>query len=181
MAIRTGRYVKCSVCGKDFYVCKYESHRVLCSTKCWGISVRGVNNHQWKRTLHKCTVCEKEFYPRTDTLGMYCSVKCRSVKQRGAGNPQYKGLREQRGYQLVKNVNHSRRKDGYIQIYRLIAEKCLGRKLTGKEVIHHINGNKSDNRPENLYLFDGYDAHTKFERCKDKKLVSNLSSFALKI
>jgi hypothetical protein len=54
--------------------------------------------------------------------------------------------------------------DGYVRIYgadnpggsllehRLIMEEHLGKHLTKNEVVHHINGNRQDNRIENLQL-----------------------------
>lgn len=46
--------------------------------------------------------------------------------------------------------------------HRVNAEKKLGRKLKPGEVVHHIDGNKQNNEPENLMVFKNQTEHARW-------------------
>lgn len=54
--------------------------------------------------------------------------------------------------------------DSHKSVHRWVMEKSLGRKLSHKEVVHHIDGNKQNNKIYNLKLFPNQEAHDKYHR-----------------
>lgn len=46
--------------------------------------------------------------------------------------------------------------------HRIVAEQILGRPLRKGEVVHHVNNDKRDNRPENLMVFNSQKEHAKW-------------------
>lgn len=75
---------------------------------------------------------------------------------RGSKNGHWKGGVHHRadGYILVRIgvVKRSTKGAKYKLQHRLVMEKHLGRPLLKNEIIHHINGNRSDNRIKNLKI-----------------------------
>lgn len=83
----------------------------------------------------------------------------------GKNNPNWK-----RGYIITPN--------GYVRIqvnckpifeHRFVMEQYVGRKLKKGEIVHHINGNKKDNRIKNLKIMKSGE-HMSFHN-KGKKLT----------
>ena len=63
-----------------------------------------------------------------------------------------------------KKTGYYRFNDSGIFVHRWIMAKKLGRNLKDEEVIHHLNGNKLDNTPSNLMIFDSKEEHREWHQ-----------------
>ena len=87
----------------------------------------------------------------------------RNGPRSGPNHPDWKGGRhiDKDGYVPVWCEDHPNRRKycRYMFEHRLVMEAHLGRLLNPEEVVHHRNGDKKDNRIENLELFESNAAH----------------------
>lgn len=92
----------------------------------------------------------------------------------GARNPQWKGGRTiaSNGYVLVKRPEHSAADSrGYVYEHRLAAEKKIGRALLPGEIVHHVDGIKTNNAPENLEVLPSIAHHRREHASGSQRLA----------
>ena len=71
---------------------------------------------------------------------------------------------EKAGYVLLHHPDHPMSNSGgYVREHRLVMEESLGRLLSRQEVVHHLNGNRGDNRLVNLRLYSHNGPHMAHE------------------
>lgn len=164
--------IKCDYCGKEFsrrpsaikaenYCCK--EHR-----------------HLAKYAICKCGVCGKEF-EKAICFGIFehnfCSRECariftsqRMTEYNIKHNPE--AMTESRRLSLRnahigKGAGKTYTKTYGRHTHRIVAEQMLGRPLKPGEVVHHIDGNKRNNNPNNLMVFASQKEHAKWHEEHD--------------
>ena len=143
------RELKCDFCGKRMYKYPSQIHRHnFCSRKCLAdFSSREKNPEAYNDLKDYGNISEhmKQLNAVMNPSRMDFPTRAKlSVKRRGRGS----------GKSYAKSFGR--------HTHRMVAERMLGRKLKPGEVVHHIDGNKRNNAPENLMVFSGQSEHAKW-------------------
>jgi len=127
---------------------------------------------------HLCSNCGELVWHQRRDLNRACKKCAYKVRRTRCGHdhPNWKGGRYLRpdGYYAVQipkdsaylPMSFDRR--GYALEHRLVIAQHLGRLLLDSEVVHHINGNKADNRLDNLELLPNDASHLPYTRLQQQ-------------
>lgn len=159
----------CQYCGKEVH--SHYAGRKYCNREC------NSNARRAPEIYKVCENCGKEFPAREKNRGIsralhkrFCSGKCMSrFRARTVnGENHYSwggGIFKDKGYfRRNKYVGNGIRTMPLL--HREIVEKHLGRKLLPKEVVHHIDGNRSNNNLSNLQVMS-WSEHSKLHHEKE--------------
>ena len=125
-------------------------------------------------TVWRCRCdCGQETKARNGNLASGSVRSCGCLNHRiGDTNPNWR-----RGYTINAGgykhllLTDDDRPKRYEAEHRLVMAEMLGRPLTSDEVVHHINRNKTDNRPENLVVLSR-EEHAALHAAEDRRGVA---------
>lgn len=147
----------CSIkdCAEDKYahnLCKKHNQRRY-KTGRTDLAPRVPHNKTFQEV---CIVegCDKKFLAKYMCQKHYKSFVAWLDKDRVTEDWEKYSKADEKGYtKLYRPTHPNATKYGMIMEHRLVMESIVGRLLEKHETVHHKNGNRKDNRPENLELW----------------------------
>ena len=132
----------CQNCKTIFYIRRPYRLGMFCRMGC--------SKQYGRYSTAQCFNCNKTIH-LTNCLKKnmnthFCSQKCYFQFKRGENHPAYKGWRKESNY-IMRTENGKT-----VRQHRKVMQDHLDRSLDRFEYVHHINGNKTDNRIENLQI-----------------------------
>jgi hypothetical protein len=148
----------CRHCGKAFQVRPYQVKKgggKFCSRRCLMLgspsieearlkSIRGKEAHNSAGLTKRCLRCGKDFRisPSRSEIKKYCGQKCYGEAQRVNNTTKYRRIIVE-GKQVLE--------------HRWLMQQHAGRPLRDDEEVDHKNGNRGDNRIDNLRILEKRD------------------------
>lgn len=152
----------CNRCGKPMFYTGVGAPSKYCSNRCAVLNGQDAYRHRIREGVYGvCVVdgCDDPAIGRHGLCETHHGRKRRTgdpekLRRRGAArNPAGIRRKTKAGYIIVSTGDSSDYKRSTVLEHRLVMEQKLGRPLGPGENVHHINGRRDDNRPENLELW----------------------------
>ena len=147
-----------------------EARSKMSATQRGRMKARSIEQEVARGAKISATMKGRPGHPQTPEARAKMSIAKKGT--RGPLNNSWKGGRyitSPGNYVYIFNPHHLHANlDGYVLEHRLIMETHLKRILLPSEIVHHINGDRKDNRIENLMLFASNGKHTEYH-CKKRR------------
>jgi hypothetical protein len=131
---------QCEICGKEFQPSERKVR--FCSRECSRENQRSPDRNK------NCEKCGTPLRPDVGIKTRFCSMRCAHL-----GRPSVFGYADGTRRTVTGGYIDIKVNGQWVREHRWMMEQKIGRPVKADEVVHHVNGQRDDNRPENLELW----------------------------